>query len=79
MEENRESRAPIGPSYWIVVRDEGRNERRSKAQLAPHLLLVWPTQLHRRHCRKRSRGAGSTCHRNRLSRRDNGSFVRALK
>ena len=73
------SRAPIGALYWIAVRDERQNGRRSKAQLARHLLVVWPTQLHRRHCRTRSRGADSTCHRNQLSQRDNGSFVRALK
>ena len=79
MEENRESRAPIWALYWTAVRDERQNERRSKAQLARYLLVVWPTQLHRRHCRTRSRGADSTCHRNQLSQRDNGSFVRALK
>ena len=79
IEEDRESLAPIGALYWIAVRDERQIERRSKAQLARHLLIVWPTQLHRRQCRKRSRGADSTCHRHQLSQRDNGSFVRALK
>ena len=73
------SRAPIGALYWIAVRGERRIERRSKAQLVPHLLIVWPTQLHRRHCRTRSRGADSTGRRNQFSQCDNGSFVRALK
>jgi hypothetical protein len=44
IEEKRESRAPIGALYWIAVRDERQNERRSKAQLAPHLIIVQPTQ-----------------------------------